>query len=286
MRKGFISILLAVLLLPTSAGAATDIQFTLVRNYLIVVSVTLNGAGPYEFLLDTGTNTTLLHTEFAAQLGLRPIDRVEIITVAGTQAVPRAKLPSLRLGDKVVNDLEVLFSDLRGVRSVLPKVRGMLGQNFLSQFNYLVDYPNRRISFIHEAEARWCGVQLPFTLHEGKILVTVEPGWRLLLDSAIADLLFFDTAARRGQLDLDQNSLSTLQLKSDLSSQAVWQGTLRTFRLGEILLRNLPVTLLNQNPAEVGRVENGLLPMSLFRSIYVNHHQNHVLLNPIPPANQ
>lgn len=286
MRKGFISIFLVVLLLLTPAWAATDIQFTLVRNYLIVVSVTINGTGPYEFLLDTGTNTTLLHTEFAAQLGLRPMDRVELITVAGSQAVPRAKLPSLRLGDKVENDLEVLFSDLRGVRSVLPKVRGVLGQNFLAEFNYLVDYPNRRISFVNEAEARWCGVQLPFALHEGKMLVTVEPGWRLLLDSAIAELLVFDTAARRGQLDLEPNSLHTMQLKSGLGSQGVWQGNLRTFRLGEILLRNLPVTLLNQNPAEVGRVENGLLPMSAFQSIYVNHRQNHVLLNPIPPANQ
>jgi predicted aspartyl protease len=287
MRKVSISNYLAVLLLfsGTSAKAATDMQFTLVRNYLIVTSVTINGTGSYEFLLDTGTNTTLLHTEFAAQLGLRPIDRIELLTVAGSQAVPRAKLPSLTLGQKTVTDLEVLFSDLRAARSVIPNVRGVLGQNFLSQFNYLVDYSNRRILFV-EANGQWCGTQLPFAWHEGRILVTIKPGWRLLLDSAIEDLLLFDATTRQAELDLKQNSLRHMQLTSDSGSRKVWQARVRTFHVGAIYFQDLPVTLLVQKASAEGRIEDGILPMSLFQAIYVNHKHGYVILNPKSLPNQ
>jgi predicted aspartyl protease len=288
MRKVFISNFLAVLILSmmTSAWAATDLQFTLVRNYLIVTLVQINEAEPVPFLLDTGTNTTLLHTEFAAQLGLRPIDRIELLTVAGAQAVPRAKLQSLSLGSQTATDLEVLFSELREIRSVLPTVRGVLGQNFLSQFNYLVDYSKRRISFVEESNAVWCGAQIPFAWQEGRILITVKAGLQLLLDSAIADLLLFEPTARQVELDLSQNSLRSMQLKSDLGSREVRQGRLRTFRVGEILFQHLPVTLFPLKPAALGRLENGLLPMSLFQSIYLNHQRGYVIFNPTRSPNQ
>src|SRR5262245_35599651 len=58
--------------------AASTTQFKLLNGYVIVIPVTVNGAGPYEFVLDTGSNATLICGEFARALRLRPIDRVEI----------------------------------------------------------------------------------------------------------------------------------------------------------------------------------------------------------------
>ncbi len=276
-------------LLPPSARAATPVKFTLIRNYLIVIAVTVNGSGTHEFLLDTGTNTTLLQTEFAQQLGLRPLDRVELMTVAGSKIVPRAQLPQLTFADKTVNNLEVLFSDLSEIRALRPNVRGILGQNFLSQCNYLVDYGKRQISLLDEADIRWCGEPLSFTTHEGKILVKINPVGQLALDSALEDLLLFAAIERKSQLNLKQDEYELRQLRSDAGQQNVWQGILRTFHIGKLTWQNLPVTLLAQKPADVGRVEDGLLPMSLFQSIYVNHRQGYVILNPnlsLHPANQ
>jgi predicted aspartyl protease len=275
-------------LFPLSARAATTVKFTLVRNYLIVVSVTVAGSRSHEFLLDTGTNTTLLQTEFAQQLGLPPRDRIELMTVAGSQIVPRAQLPQLSFAGQTVTNLEVLFSDLREIRAVLPQVRGVLGQNFLSQCNYLVDYARREISLGDEAEARWCGERLPFTMHEGRVLLTLNPLGNLVLDSGIAELLLFDTAQQQARLSLKQEEDRPRQLKSDVGQQTVWQSKLPSLQIGKLVLPNLPVTLLPPSSADEGRTEAGLLPMSLFRSIYVNHRQNYVILNPSPslPANQ
>lgn len=269
------------LIIQSPAVAATHVKFTLVRNYLIVTTVTIPEAGACEFLLDTGSNTTVLDKGFVHQLGLQPIDRVQLVTTAGTKIVKRAKLAQLSLGERTARNLEVIFTDLREVRAVLPKVKGILGQNFLSQFNYLIDYSNHRIQFVNEPDARWCGAQFPFSNVEGKMLLQIKSNLHFMLDSAIADLLLFDADQKKHDLGRFDELSRPMKLQSALGNQEVWQATIRAFQVGAILFKNLPITFLPQSPLDQGRIEDGLLPMSLFESIYVNNHQNYVLFNPL-----
>src|SRR3954464_12064202 len=96
--------------------AVTPITFKLVSNYLVVVPVRVNDEGPFDFLLDTGTNTTLLTPELARRINLRATSRIPLITLSGTEMLPRAMLDSLALGTKSLKHLEVIFDDLRGIR--------------------------------------------------------------------------------------------------------------------------------------------------------------------------
>jgi predicted aspartyl protease len=262
--------------------AATAVQFTLVRDYLIVASVAVNSAGAYEFLLDTGSNTTLVTPEFARQLGLQAIDRIELVTVAGSQAIPRTKLPSLSLGNKLVKNLEVLVSDLTAVRSVRATICGVLGQNFLTQFNYLIDFQQRRLTLEDDAEMeeKLCGLSLPIELHEGRALLTIQNKWRLVVDSGISMLSFFDATTRRKELTFTESKLRAMKATSDLGSRTVWHGHLPSFVIGKETFRDLPVALFEMKPSAAGRVEDGLLPLRLFASIYFNHRKNYLLLNP------
>lgn len=292
MRTGFITKFSAgwwlLLCWPMlSAGAATPVQFTLVRNYLIVVAVRVNDTTTADFLLDTGTNTTLIETGFARELGLQAKDRMELVTIAGTQIVLRAFLSALTCGEKTARNLEVLVSDLRAVRSVLPKVRGVLGQNFLSQFNFLVDFTTRRISFPATPEPHWCAAELPFTLEDGRLLVTLQPGLRFLLDSGINELVLFAGDKRKGEFDWAAPPLQPMQLRSDAGQTNAQQGVVRRLRVGSLQLQNLPLTLLSATPQEMGRVEEGLLPLSLFRGVYVDYARRRLLLNPqLRPVDQ
>lgn len=278
------SLLLLLSIFVQSVRAATPVQFTLVRDYLIVVNVAINGAGSYEFLLDTGANTTLVTPEFAQKLKLPALDRIELVTVAGTQAIPRAKLPSLSLGSKTVTEVEVLVSELAAVRSVRPSISGVLGQNVLTNFNYLVNFPRRQLVLEDEVELeqKLCGAPVPIELHEGRVLVSLQNRWRLVLDSGIAMLSFFNAAQRRHDLEFTTAKLRPMRATSDLGSRTVWQGELRSFVLGQETFTSLPVALFETQSTAEGRKEEGLLPLRLFETIYVNHRQRYLIFNPPP----
>jgi predicted aspartyl protease len=264
--------------------AASIVKFKLLRGYMIVIPVTVNGAGPYEFLLDTGSNTTLINAEFARALRLRPIDRVELMTVAGSQIVPRARLESVAIGAKSAADVEAVFSDLRGARAISPEICGVLGQNFLYRFNYLINYRERRIEFEDggDLEKSLCGERTPVELREGRALIISAGRERLqlVLDSGTPAMILFNADARVSGLYQEPGDPQTSRLNSNLGSQVVWQRRLRNFSVGGVEFHDLRVTLCEAEDSCAGRVEDGLLPTSLFQNIYFNHRKKFVMLNP------
>ncbi|MGH9852196.1 MAG: retroviral-like aspartic protease family protein [Blastocatellia bacterium] len=264
--------------------AASTTQFKLLNGYVIVIPVTVNGAGPYEFLLDTGSNTTLISAEFARALRLRPVDRVELVTVAGSQIVPRAQLESLAVGARAVKNPEALFSDLREVRAIKPEIRGVLGMNFLARFNFLINYRERRIEFEDEDEMEKSlrGARLPMEWNDGRALIISDgkERLRLMLDSGTPTLILFNAGGRRLGLNWEQGEPLPLRANSDLGSRIVWQKRLRGFSVGGVNFYDLPVAVMDSKTAREGRIEDGLLPTSLFQSVYFNHRKKFVMLNP------
>ncbi len=272
-----------------STLAAPTTQFKLLRGHLIVITVTVGGANPHEFLtgeflLDTGSSTTLISPEFARRLRLRPVDRIELVTVAGARAVPRVWLNRLSVGSKSLENVEALVSDLSETRAAAPELCGVLGQNFLSRFNYLIDYRERRIVFEagDELESSLCGERLPIEWREGRALVPARSGVnkirRLVLDSGIASLLLFAADGRDLKLDWAPGEPRLLQARSDLGSRIVRQRRLRGFSVGGVGFYDLPVAVMELKAAGEGRVEDGLLPTSLFEQVYFNHRKNFVIL--------
>ncbi len=96
--------------------------------------------GPFDFLLDTGTNTTLIEADLAAELGLVPVDRLSLTTLTGSEPVPRYFLEETRVGSASVPQLEALAGSLQQLRSLDRNIRGILGMNFLAAFSFRLDY--------------------------------------------------------------------------------------------------------------------------------------------------
>jgi predicted aspartyl protease len=264
--------------------AVSTVNFKLLEGYMIVIPVTVNGAGPYEFLLDTGTNTTLVSMEFASSMRLRPIDRIELVTVAGSQIIPRAWLQSVAVGAKSATELEALISDLREARAVKPGICGVLGQNFLSRFSYLINYRERRIEFEDEDEMEKSlrGARLPIEWNEGRALITPDgkARLRLVLDSGAPAVILFNAGARVAELNWEPRDQRQLRLNSSAGACIARQRRLREFSVGGAEFHDLLVTHCEAKDGCEGRAEDGLLPTSLFQSIYFNHRKNFVIFNP------
>src|SRR5216683_6633055 len=86
-------VILLVLVLPSS-NAKAQVNFRAVRGYLVVVPAYVNGLGPFDFLVDTGTNTTLIDPGLAQQMGGKPVGSQLLRTLTGSETVLRYSLGS------------------------------------------------------------------------------------------------------------------------------------------------------------------------------------------------
>ena len=83
-----------------AANAQEQSPISLVHDTFAVVSLQINGSGPFDFILDTGTDTTLVDLRLASDLALAPLDRMILTTPVSKRALVRSSLRkvSLRIG--------------------------------------------------------------------------------------------------------------------------------------------------------------------------------------------
>lgn len=115
---------------------------------LILVDVYANGAGPFQFAIDTGTSTTAITPELAKQLGVvsSPIGAA---TTGGAQVdVTAGVLQSFQVGGARIDNLAVIVADFFAMLSSAlgAKLDGIVGYNFLRNYKITLDYPNEKLS--------------------------------------------------------------------------------------------------------------------------------------------
>ncbi len=154
-----------------SVHAQSEIRFRLVHDTVIVVSLMANDQGPFDFVLDTGTNSTVVDPQLARRLSLTAADHIRLITIAREMTVDRASIRTLSMGPANARDVEVLVEDLSELRKVDSHIVGFLGQNFLGQFNYLIDYKRHtiRVEQGNELSSAMAGNRTQVEMSEGMI---------------------------------------------------------------------------------------------------------------------
>ena len=277
---------IACSLLARPALAGDGVRLKVVRNSFIVVPVTVNGLGPFPFLLDTGADTTLIDPALAKELGLQPVDRLWLATVNGERAVPRVWLRTLAIGPATAEQVEALIAEMPS-GEVKTRIRGMVGLNFLARFNYLIDFRQERIQFEtgEDLAGRLLGRRLPFKADSGLIVVEAQPSpssselWRLKLDSGAAGLVLFREPRYPG-FEPDRFS-GTVEVRTHSATSTNRNGRLRNLRVGDAMFDNLPTAVIPSPQARA--TGDGLLPASIFQSVYVNHRHRYVIFNPQTP---
>jgi len=129
-----------------SGAASASVAFRPAGNAMIV-SASLNGSAEAKLMLDTGASLTTVSPAVAQRAGMKvdPPLRTEIITVVGgrTVTVPIVRVQSLKVGDAIVDDMEI------GVFDALPDDKnadGLLGNDFLRRFRFSIDRAQKRLT--------------------------------------------------------------------------------------------------------------------------------------------
>ena len=125
-------------------SAAGEVAFHLAgpNGTAIIVPAVLNGHDSVSLILDTGATLTCLDDSVARDLQLP--ERIGAVgsgvVVGGTGHIRLVKLDSIKVGGASARDLTACAIDLSNVRQISPKVRGLLGLNFLRNFRVTLDF--------------------------------------------------------------------------------------------------------------------------------------------------
>jgi Aspartyl protease len=101
----------------------THLRVRTIAGYLMVVSVSINDRGPFDFLIDTGTNTTLIDPQLAAELKVQPRDTLKLASLASATDVPRYYFQTFRVGPASVSNQEALAIALPQLSALDHRIR-------------------------------------------------------------------------------------------------------------------------------------------------------------------
>ena len=83
---------------PGNVASVPFLPFRLVNRYQMIVAVSVNHSGPYDFLLDTGTQITMVDPALAAELHLNTQGSAGVAGVGFLASAPFAQLDLLEVG--------------------------------------------------------------------------------------------------------------------------------------------------------------------------------------------
>lgn len=129
---------------------------------MILVPVTIDGQGPYEFALDTGAGITLIDTQLADNLHL-PVtgNSAQVAGVGGTQDVTPVHVDAWNAGTIALPAANIGRTGLASFKQG-SGVRGLLGSDILSSFGKItINYDTGQLSTWHAAQPQFASVSSP-----------------------------------------------------------------------------------------------------------------------------
>lgn len=258
---------------------------------MIIVPVSINGSGPYDFLLDTGASKTMLDRKLADELGLTRVGEKTIIGELASTAMAVVHVNSLSVAGATVPGGDVFSTDHSASVS---KVRGVLGEDFMKNFDVLIDYRQQVIRFeapLGSMAQTATGEHLPLELNgmyhgratyyrlviSGQIRELENKPMSLLLDSGANNLTLFqeNPGSGVGQMQYIQAGSFDSWKTSSVRTRAI-----RSLELGSNSVTDLTAVVFPRR-SEVDT--DGLIPTSLFHSVFISSLGRFAILNPAFP---
>jgi len=281
---------------PRCPGNVDSLRLRLIENVQIVVPVTVNHSGPYDFLVDTGAQITTVDPALAKALDLKTEGTTGIIGVGNYARTPFTMLDSVQAGSGVVEQVMAVIQNLGQIRLADARVRGVLAGNFLEHFGLFIDYQQHLICLdrggVLETKVKGQHIGLvagpdprnappsPQTLTVAVHLSGMRKESLLLrLDSGInVPLLYPSEQTAR----LVQAGTSPLRSRgTDGIDHAFAVLARQDVQIGPHIFRDLPFVMPVSAPTNAPKPEvDGLLPTALFQRVYINYAHHYAVMEP------
>jgi predicted aspartyl protease len=111
------------------------------RYERMTVPVTIEGQGPFRFMIDTGAQATVVTRQLGARLGLPPAGRATVVGMASRVPVDLVRLDGLEFAARVIDNLAVPTLEARHVGA-----DGILGLDSLQDLRVMIDFREETIA--------------------------------------------------------------------------------------------------------------------------------------------
>ena len=246
--------------------------FKLDHNGAVVVPVSVGGAGPFPFLVDTGSSHTVIGYALMTRLGLTAVAKAEVVSASGWSTQLVVRLESTAVGRAVRNGLLASVLPSATFAALGTDVQGVLGQDFLATFDYTLDYTHRELTWKAEAGSGMPAARLSLTPDAGRFLVVLPQGSgrgvvRLVPDSGSAALVIFDHARKvSGDALRLQPARGQARMRGVSGDRIVDRAVVRELRVGDLVLQNEPAVVVDDREGG-GTQADGLLPLHHFARV-------------------
>jgi hypothetical protein len=293
--KSFASLVLAATIVPAlpaethCPGNVASLPFRFVNHHLIVLAVSINHTGPYNFQLDTGTQITMIDPSLATGLHLE----TQGAGAGSRQSASIAKLDLLEAGSRSVANQRVVVYDLQNLQSADLHIQGILGEDFLEHFDMLIDNAHSllclddtgamragvkgtHIPLVASAETA-NGAMLPGLLIIAAHLTDGTRPVRLMLDSGANAPILYNTSQ---YMALQLSQTVALRGSGVDGAQRIFSALPpQDLKIGPLELTGVPFfSLAGSQKDSIAKGFDGVLTIGLFRRVFIDHTEHFAVL--------
>jgi hypothetical protein len=278
-------------------GTVSTVRYHSSGNSQLTIPVTINHAGPYEFLLDTGAQISIVEPSLAEELQLKPRGEINVISVAANAAAQLVSLDLVEVGSAAVSQQIAAVQSMAQLQKINPRIRGLLGGNFLAHFDLLLDYGHKllcldnsdqlrqAIQGEHVPMANWNSSPSASSIPDPILIAARLPDDRtkstiLKLDSGTnAPVLF--TASLEKPVGSTPGSQAVRGAVTGGSAQSFVMLPVKDVQIGPHTWVEVRFVAPENKTEHTGRTGmDGLLPTQLFKRILISYSAGYVVFNP------
>ncbi|MXP13248.1 hypothetical protein GRI44_00495 [Altererythrobacter confluentis] len=235
----------------TAASTAAEIVSGEEDRYQrMTVPVTIGGQGPFRFMIDTGSQATVVTRGLSDKLQLQPVGVATVVGMASRVPVQLVALDGLEFAERVFDNISAPLLEARHVGA-----DGILGLDSLQDMRVLIDFRQDTIAVDQASEAsgdRGYEIVVRARRKLGRLIITDA-----VIDGVRAAVII-DTGAQNsvGNMALSRKlraSTSDLTSATDVNGAIMTgsQDIARVLRIDGMQLNNVPITFTDSPAFDV-----------------------------------
>ena len=210
------------------------------RNRRITIPVTIEGAGPYNFMIDTGSQATAVTHGINNSLSLTPIGTATLVGMASRRPVDVVEVNNLVVGNHTIHNLSAPVLNKKHLGA-----DGIIGLDSLQDFRVLIDFRNETIALedVTTKQSR-SGFEIIVKARQklGQLLITdaIVEGVRatVIIDtgaqSSLANLALRDRIRARRLQEVTTMDVNGVTMVGDVAN-------VRSLKIQGLALTNVPL---------------------------------------------